>query len=85
MCLGVPRQVVGTVDDRPVAIVDVDGSRQEVSTDMLGAVGLGAGDWVVVHLGFAMELIDEQEARAVLGDLQQLDDWYAAELGRDSA
>lgn len=82
MCLGIPRQVVGTVDGgHPRAVVDVDGAEHEVSTAMLEGSELAPGSWVVVHLGFAMERIEEQEARAVLAELQQLDDWYAEQLG----
>jgi hydrogenase expression/formation protein HypC len=81
MCLGVPRQVVGSVEHPARALVEVDGSPHEVSIDMLGGEDPAVGEWVVVHMGFAMERIDEQEAHAVLADMQQLDDWYAEQLG----
>lgn len=86
MCLGIPGQVVGGVDDeRERALVSVGGVQHEVSTAMLGGPGLSVGEWVVIHVGFVMARVDEQEARSVIQEMQQLDDWYAEELGRDSA
>lgn len=86
MCLGIPGQVVGIIDDEGLrALVSVSGVQHEVSTAMLSEPGITVGEWVLIHVGFAMARVDEQEARTVIQEMQQLDDWYAAELGQDSA
>jgi hydrogenase maturation protein HypF len=67
VCLGIPGQVVELVDGTAdqLAMVDVDGARRRVNVGMLDHPP-GPGDWVVVHLGFAMESVDEEEARAMM-------------------
>lgn len=82
MCLGIPGQVVAISDPAQMrATVDVQGTRREVS---MGLVGVGGpdgavvGDWVVVHVGFAMDKIDEAEARHTLDGLDELAQMYAA-------
>lgn len=65
MCLGIPAVIVEILTDRPdVARVDVDGVQRLVNVGLLQDEELGADDWVLVHLGFAMAKIDEQEAAA---------------------
>ncbi len=59
MCLAVPAKVVDCQGDR--ATVDLQGSTLEVSTALTPEVG--TGDWVLVHAGFAITQLDEQEAR----------------------
>ncbi len=84
MCLGVPGRVLEPVDAvKQRVLVDVQGDRQQVSAAMLVSDGEGlpqVGDWVVVHLGFALSRLDEAEARTVLDGLQALHDLYAGEL-----
>ncbi|CAB1129777.1 Hydrogenase accessory protein [Candidatus Hydrogenisulfobacillus filiaventi] len=73
MCLAIPGQVLAIVDrDRDIAAVDVIGIRRNVSIALLKDLGLEAGDWVLVHVGFAMSRIDEGEAAAMLDLLRQL-------------
>ena len=85
MCLGMPGRIVEILDPvTEVARVDVKGQMREVSLAMLGLEGTQAvqvGDWVVVHLGLAMERIDEDEAKHLLGSLHELDALYERELG----
>lgn len=71
MCLGVPAQVVAVVDreDRR-AVVDVDGVRREVSTALLEG-SPAPGDWVLLHVGFALAPIAEEEALATLAALRE--------------
>jgi len=70
MCLGVPAQVVSMhPDGEPWATVEVDGVRREVCT--LGIDDVEVGDWVVVHVGFALVRIDEAEAAATLALLHE--------------
>ncbi len=84
MCLGVPGRVLEPVDAvQQRVLVDVQGDRQQVSAAMLVSDGEDlpqVGDWVVVHLGFALSRMDEAEARTVLDGLQALHDLYADEL-----
>ncbi len=84
MCLGVPGRVLEPVDTvKQRALVEVQGDRQQVSAAMLVSDGEDlpqVGDWVVVHLGFALSRMDEAEARTVLDGLQALHDLYAGEL-----
>ncbi len=84
MCLGVPGRVLEPVDTvKQRVLVDVQGDRQLVSAAMLVSDDEDlphVGDWVVVHLGFALSRMDEAEARTVLDGLQALHDLYAGEL-----
>ena len=63
MCLGIPGQVVERLGDG-LARVDVSGVRREVNVAFTPEVE--AGDWVLIHVGFALARIDEQEAQATL-------------------
>ncbi|MFI5040517.1 MAG: HypC/HybG/HupF family hydrogenase formation chaperone [Acidimicrobiales bacterium] len=73
MCLGIPGQVVEFVaDNRDLAKVEVAGVRRMINVAMLEDEGLRLGDWVLIHVGFAMARIDEEEARLALEGLQLL-------------
>ncbi len=84
MCLGIPGQIVESIDEvRQSVLVDVQGQQRQVSAAML--LGDGGelpcpGDWVVVHLGFALSRMDEEQARTVLGGLDELARMYSDEL-----
>lgn len=65
MCLGIPGRIVEHVGaDDAVATVDVDGAERTISVQVLLAdgVALDVGDWVLIHMGFAMARIDEARA-----------------------
>ena len=69
MCLGIPGQLVEIVDEKEHrGIADVDGVRREINIGLvLGeAGGIKVGDWVLIHVGFAMSRIDEEEAERTL-------------------
>jgi hydrogenase expression/formation protein HypC len=75
MCLAVPGRIVEILDDGgsapavgPVAAVDFQGSRVDVSLAM--APEAGVGQWVLVHAGFAIAVLDEDEARQTWEYLQ---------------
>jgi hydrogenase expression/formation protein HypC len=70
MCLGIPAHVVELLpgDDR-LATVDVSGVHRVISTALFAEGEIGEGDWVLVHVGFAMSKIDEEEAAATLAAL----------------
>jgi hydrogenase expression/formation protein HypC len=69
MCLAIPGQVIEFVDERNrLAKVDVAGVRRTVNVGLLDADDGGArpGDWVLIHVGFALAKVDEAEAHATL-------------------
>lgn len=81
MCLGIPGQVVDIVDeDNAIARVDVSGVKRNVSVALLKAEGIGPGDWVLIHVGFAMSKIDEAEAHETLKSLQTMGEMYTDEI-----
>lgn len=81
MCLGIPGQVVERREDRglPMGVVDFGGVRRECCLAYV-ADEVAVGDYVIVHVGFAISRVDEGEARRtyeVLKEMSQLDelDW----------
>ena len=63
MCLGIPGQIVEIVDETfQIAKVDVSGVKRGVCIALLAEEGVSPGDWVLIHVGFAMSKIDEREA-----------------------
>jgi hydrogenase expression/formation protein HypC len=77
MCLGIPGQVIAISDPvNALAIVDVSGVRREINLLCVISddhpIEACLGDWVLVHVGFAMSRIDEQEAAATLKILEKL-------------
>ena len=83
MCLGIPGQIVEIVDERnQIAKADVSGVRRNVNVGLLALEGDGAGvgDWVLIHVGFAMSKIDEGEARRTLQYLEQMGEPFEQEL-----
>jgi hydrogenase expression/formation protein HypC len=81
MCLGIPGQIVEIVDETfYVAKVDVAGVKRGVNISLLASEGIAPGDWVLIHVGFAMSKIDEQEAHEALQALQGLGEIYTDEL-----
>jgi hydrogenase expression/formation protein HypC len=81
MCLGIPGEIVELMDDRPdLAKVDVSGVRRAINIGLLENERLEPGDWVLIHVGFALSKIDEQEAKAALDFLEGIGQAYADEL-----
>ncbi|MEM9387293.1 MAG: HypC/HybG/HupF family hydrogenase formation chaperone [Pseudomonadota bacterium] len=77
MCLGIPGQIVEISDaHRRLAVVDVSGVRRTVNiacvVDEQHPIDGCVGDWVLVHVGFAMSRIDEREAAITLQLLTEL-------------
>ena len=81
MCLAIPGQIVEIVD-RPnrLAMVEVAGVCRKVNIGLLDEDGVEEGDWVLIHVGFAMSRVDEQEARATLRLLEDMGAEYEQEL-----
>ena len=83
MCLAIPGQVVEVVDEaNRLARVDVAGVVRNVNVGLLDQDGDAAepGDWVLIHVGFALSKVDEEEARATLRLLQGMGEDYEQEL-----
>jgi hydrogenase expression/formation protein HypC len=81
MCLGIPGQVVDVVDEpNHLAKVDVNGIKRTISVRLLAEDNLQAGDWVLVHVGFAMAKIDQREADLTLEAVKQMGQSYDDEL-----
>lgn len=82
MCLGIPAQVVEvTNEDFHLATVDVAGVRRAVNVGLVSEGGLvRPGDWVLVHVGFALARLDEAEAAATLQLLQEMGQAYQDEV-----
>ena len=81
MCLGIPGQVVKLSDEHEhLARVDVNGVGRTINIGLLEDEGVHCGDWVLIHVGFAMSKIDEEEARLALASLQMLGEIYTDEV-----
>ena len=74
MCLAIPGQIVAWVDrEHQIAKASVAGVTRNVNVGLLiGDDAVDTGDWVLIHVGFAMSKIDEDEARRALEGLQLL-------------
>jgi hydrogenase expression/formation protein HypC len=84
MCLAIPGQILEVVDPaNQIAKVDVVGVRRNVNVGLLGdgeGDGVAPGDWVLIHVGFALSKVDEEEAHATLALLEQMGAEYEQEL-----
>jgi len=81
MCLGIPGQILEMTDEtNHIAKVDVAGVRRNVNVGLIAADGIAPGDWVLIHVGFALSKIDEAEAQSTLGFLAGLGQTYEDEL-----
>jgi hydrogenase expression/formation protein HypC len=83
MCLAIPGQVVEIVDEtNRLATVEVAGVRRKVNIGLLDAEGsgVGPGDWVLIHVGFAISRVDEEEAHATHELLMRMGADYEQEL-----
>lgn len=83
MCLAIPGQVVEVVDEaNRLAKVDVAGVRRNVNIGLLDEDGNSAtpGDWVLIHVGFALSKVDEEEALATRRLLEGMGTDYEQEL-----
>ncbi len=81
MCVGIPAQVVAIgPPEQHSATVDVEGVRRDVNTIMVDDEGLEVGEWVLLHVGFAMSKIDEKEAAETLEFMRILGSVYDDEV-----
>ena len=81
MCLGIPGEIVEILADREdLAMVSVEGVKRVVNVGLLEDEPLAPGDWILIHVGFALSKIDEREAKASLEWLTGVGDAYTDEL-----
>jgi hydrogenase expression/formation protein HypC len=84
MCLAIPGQVMQVVDDaNRLAQVDVAGVKRTINIGLLdddATGGAGPGDWVLIHVGFALSKVDEEEALATRKLLEGMGAEYEQEL-----
>jgi hydrogenase expression/formation protein HypC len=81
MCLGIPGQLreISDVNDH-LARVEVSGVTRIINIGLLEDENLKPGDWVLIHVGFAMSKIDEDEARRALEGLELMGRAYVEEI-----
>jgi len=80
MCLAIPAQICELLDDHlQLAVVDILGVRRKVSVQLLQADPPRPGDWVLIHVGFAMSKISGERAAEQLELLRQLGEAGAAQ------
>ena len=83
MCLGIPGRIVEILDeDSMLAKADVSGVRRNVNIGLVHHEDerVEVGDWILIHVGFAMSKIDEEEAQNTLRFLEELGEAYEQEL-----
>ncbi len=73
MCLGIPGRVVRVLDGHAglLALVDVLGAERPVNLGMLEDLAVEPGEWVLIHMGFAVERIDEARAGQAMSGLER--------------
>ncbi len=74
MCLGIPGKVVEILDgySGQLALVDVSGGKRKVNIGLLEEDPVQPGDWVIIHMGLAVERTDEAGAREAMSGLRLL-------------
>jgi hydrogenase expression/formation protein HypC len=73
MCLAIPGKIIEIVDaENNIAKVEVGGVRRNINIGMLDKGDARIGDYVLIHVGFAMSRIDEKEAEETLRLLEEL-------------
>jgi hydrogenase expression/formation protein HypC len=78
MCLAIPGQIVSLGPEPHLAVVEVSKVRRKVNVDLLRDEPLEVGDWVLIHVGFAMSRISDSEATEQLRLLAMLGEDEAA-------
>ena len=82
MCLAIPGKIIeiASENDRDSALVDVVGVKRRIDLGLLQDDKPAPGDWVLIHVGFAMSKIDEREASMALASLHLMGQGYGDEL-----
>jgi hydrogenase expression/formation protein HypC len=83
MCLGIPGEVIEIMaEHEDLAMVSVEGVKRAVNIGLLNEEegGIKPGDWILIHVGFALSKIDEAEAKAAMDFLEGIGQAYADEI-----
>ena len=74
MCLGIPGRVVEVLEGNAgmLALVDVLGAERPINVGMLEDMAVEPGQWVLIHMGFALERIDEAKADEAMSGLEMM-------------
>lgn len=74
MCLGIPGRVVEVLEGNGgmLALVDVLGAQRPINLGMLEEIDVTPGEWVLIHMGFALERIDAARAEAAMSGLEMM-------------
>jgi hydrogenase expression/formation protein HypC len=81
MCLGIPGEVIELHPEQPdLAKVNVSGVRRLINIGLLSEDPPVPGEWVLIHVGFALSKIDEAEAAAAMAFLQGIGQAYTDEI-----
>jgi len=73
MCLAIPGKIVEIVDEEnSIAKVEVGGVKRNINIGMLGKQEACVGDYVLIHVGFAMSKVDEKQAEDTLRILKEI-------------
>ncbi|MBC6461877.1 HypC/HybG/HupF family hydrogenase formation chaperone [Actinomadura sp. HBU206391] len=81
MCLGIPGVIVEILQDQPdLATVDVSGVRRAINIGLITDDKPEPGDWILIHVGFALSKIDEAEAKAAMDFLEGIGQAYEDEI-----
>lgn len=83
MCLAIPGRIVEILDeDLQLAKVDVSGVRRTINIGLVNEEPdkVELGDWVLIHVGFAISKVDEAEAQSTLQVLEEIGEAYRQEL-----
>src|SRR5262249_3712267 len=80
MCLAIPGQIVQLLGENDLARADVSGVQRTINVGLLEDENLAPGDWVLIHVGFAMSKVNEEEAKASLEFLEELGQAYRDEV-----
>ena len=80
MCLGIPGEVIELLDRPDLAKVNVSGVRRAINIGLLEKENVQPGDWILIHVGFALAKIDETEAQAALQMLHDMGPVFDQEI-----
>jgi hydrogenase expression/formation protein HypC len=81
MCLGIPGEVVEILTDRPdLAMVAVCGVKRAINIGLLSDDPPAPGEWILIHVGFALSKIDEAEAASAMEFLESIGQAYEDEI-----
>ena len=81
MCLGIAGQIIEFVSaSTDLVRVNVFGAERVINVGLVANEGLSPGDWVLIHVGFAIAKMDEGEAKASMAFLQGMGEAFTAEM-----